>query len=53
VPSDNPAAEIDVFVFAVVTVAEFHDASAAPVMLATFETFTDCETRYAVPVSVL
>ena len=52
-PSDNPAADIDVLVLAELTVAEFHNASAAPVILASLETDTDEATRYTVPVSVL
>lgn len=52
-PSDRPVPTIDVFVFAAVTDAEFHDASAAPVMLASLDTVTDDNTRYTVPVSVL
>jgi len=52
-PSERPVPTIDVFVFAAVTDAEFHDASAAPVMLASLDTVTDDNTRYTVPVSVL
>ena len=40
-------------VLAELTVAEFHNASAAPVILASLETDTDEATRYTVPVSVL
>lgn len=39
--------------FAALIVAEFQRFPAAPVMLATFATFTVDLTRYAVPVSVL
>lgn len=52
-PSERPVPTIDVFVFAAVTDAEFHDASAAPVMLASLDTVTDDNTKYTVPVSVL
>lgn len=43
----------DTSVFAALIVAEFQRFPAAPVMLATFVTFTVDLTRYAVPVSVL
>ena len=52
-PSESPAALIEVSVFADVTDAEFHNAPAALVILERFETETLVLTKYNVPVSVL
>lgn len=52
-PSAKPVAEIDVFVLAEATAAEFHAESAAPVMLVSLDTVIDDNTKYKVPVSEL
>jgi hypothetical protein len=53
VPSVRPVAAKEVLVLAEVIDTWFHTLSAAPVILARFDTVTDDRTKYAVPVSVL
>jgi hypothetical protein len=49
----RPVAAKEVLVLAEVIDTWFHTLSAAPVILARFDTVTDDRTRYAVPISVL
>jgi hypothetical protein len=53
VPSERPVAAKEVLVLAEVIDTWFHTLSAAPVILARFDTVTDDRTKYAVPVSEL
>lgn len=52
-PSVRPVAAKEVLVLAEVIDTWFHTLSAAPVILARFDTVTDDRTKYAVPVSEL